>query len=169
MLFGAWLIAIWILHVIYSQEGGLISVLSSSSGHSSRGGGIDIVMIIFGPLFNLYVWYKWSDFFSEAEDDIFINHKSPPSKKHRKIVIRIFSMVIGAIFFPLFIWFYTSNLQVLWPDDKTLFGSPGFILSVIVSVLGAYIIPNWFPRFTKHLRRIDEGIDNIIEQKSEKM
>jgi len=169
MLLGAWLIASLFLYSIYSQEGGFISTLSSASGHSSGGRGLGLLMIVLGPFFNLYVWYKWSDFFAEAEDDVFIKHQNPPSNKARKTAIKAFSMFIGVLFFPIFIWFYTSNIEFLWPVSGSILISPGFALSVVVSVLGAYLIPMWFPNIGQHIKRIDGGIDKIVESKSEKM
>ena len=169
MLLGAWLIAIWFLYSIYSQDGGFISALSSASNHSSGGRGLGLLLIILGPLFNLYVWYKWSDFFAEAEDDVFRKHENPPSKGIRMAVIKAFSMLIGVVFFPVFIWFYSSDIELLWPKDMATLHSPGFVLSVFVSVVGVYLIPKCFPNFGKHFKRVDSGIEKVIESKNKKM
>jgi hypothetical protein len=151
-MFIACLIANSLLYaIINSSTQGLVEASLSTSGNSLQEGKATL-LVLAGPLLNAYTWFLSINYISEAEDDLFLKAKQPPSKATRKNFVRWFPVLPGLVLIPLTLWLYTSQISFLWNESKPMYLQLGILLGIFIMIIGLIVAPKFVPNLIRDLR-----------------
>ncbi len=154
ILFFAVLIADFFLVAVYSN--GPSNILPNEGNYSGKSDAQAFLLVLFGPLINLYGFYKCCKSFWEYESDTYLVwESSKPKALSRKIWSNLSGPVLAAIYCPPVLWFYTNGISFLWGKERYFFNTPGFFLSLAVGLVCGFLFQVKNKEFKKYQKQIE--------------
>jgi hypothetical protein len=158
--------------IVHEHPTGLTGVVIDtlrSEEHSARSSGMAALFVVLAPLLNLYAVAFSASSASEAEDDIYRELDGPlsdgaPSDAHRTILIRAMGALVGILFVPLCLWFFTLHWPSLWGPERSFWFQNGFWLAVGATLVAFLIIPTYFPGLAKAIGQLESSIGDLFQR-----